>query len=158
MSRPEELYRLPVTSTSVSKFSDICSGYIDDYGQAMLLPNGVPTEGVRFRINDELEIALLKVHIPSRKLAYGIPSIIRAEFHNLAESNEVDYLIHRHGVILRYPSDFNETVKELGITDTRYVKIQEFEAGLYDMTEGELLDVLDQVEGIDPETQLVGEK
>jgi len=171
MSQPEALYKVPATTKSIGRFTQLSSDLLM-YSLPGLLSE-VETE-VTFQQTPATKINISR---PTEKHLSEYEFSLAVNFDDTEGNSNLTFLISKFGELKRrnwknrFDVDSNPTVTEGGIfagkspeqfaEKERGFKAEiegwelEDELGFSTVTEGELLDVIEQLQDIDPETHLV---
>ncbi|OGK30940.1 hypothetical protein A3F29_00630 [Candidatus Roizmanbacteria bacterium RIFCSPHIGHO2_12_FULL_33_9] len=171
MAQPEALYKVPATEGSIRKFVEISSS---------LLPYALP--GLLSEVETEVtfqQTPATKINIsrPTEEHLSEFEFSLAVNFDDTEGNSDLTFLISKFGELKRrnwrnrFDVDNIPTVAEGGIfagkSPKEIAEIErgfkaeiegwelEDELGFSTVTEGELLDLIEQLQDIDPETQLV---
>lgn len=174
MPHPEAFYQIPATADSIGRFIQLSSSLLEYALPGPL--SDIETE-VLFR---QTHAATINIHRPTEEHLSDVEFSIAVNFNDKEGKSDISFLITKFGEIKRrnWRNRFDvgdpPTVIEGGIfagkSPEEIANINKSfedeirgleeadELGYSIVTEGELLDVIEQLEDIDPETQLIQEE
>ena len=166
MPQPEALYHIPATEASIGRFNQINDGLLE-----FALPQHIDAvqTSVSFR---QTVFKRINIYKPNFHGPFDYDYLVSADFIDEEDNSSTSFYIDRVGKIKRQKKELKSAVIEVSggksldeiINERERALMLEIEGrkledefGFTEVTEGELLDAIEKLERIDPETQLVRE-